>query len=283
MPIGVGAGRATGPGVFDMKAGIVQGVWALRALRSVCGYVPPVVCLLTSDEESGSLTSRDLIESAAAAANAALVLEPSQGGALKTSRKGVGLFQLEVTGVPAHAGVDPRAGASAIAELARQVLDLEAENDASGETTVNVGVIYGGTRPNVVAEKASAAIDLRVATAVEAYRMSEHILGLRPHDARTQVRATGGMNRPPMERTAGTAELFQLACRLASELGFELSEIATGGASDGNLCAAAGVPVLDGLGAVGGGAHSRAEHVVIDQMPLRAALVAHLVQQLASA
>jgi glutamate carboxypeptidase len=224
-----------------------------------------------------------LIEAAASAANAVLVLEPSQDGALKTSRKDVGLFRLEVKGVPAHAGVDPRAGASAIVELARQVLDLEAENRSGLETTVNVGTLSGGTRPNVVAETAAADVDLRVATVDEAERMSRRILGLRAHDPRTRVCVSGAMNRPPMERTAATAKLFERARQLAAGLGFELSETATGGGSDGNFCAALGVPVLDGLGGVGGGAHSRDEHVLIDHMPVRAALVAHLVQDLAEA
>jgi glutamate carboxypeptidase len=274
-PFEVTNGRASGPGVFDMKAGIVQGMWALRALREVAGEVPPLVWLLTSDEEAGSLTSRALIEAEAARSSPALVLEPSERGLLKTSRKGVGLFRLEVAGVSAHAGIDPAAGASAIVELARQIVDL-AQEEPNG-TTVNVGVVTGGTRTNVVAQSAAGEIDLRVAAVAEADRMTARILGLQPHDRRTRVVVTGGMNRPPMERTPATAELYERAGRIAASLGFELGETATGGASDGNFCAAAGVPVLDGLGAVGGGAHARDEHVLVEHMAPRAALVAHLL------
>ena len=279
MPFEVKNHRATGPGVFDMKAGIVQGVWALRALCEVFGDPPPVVCLFTSDEETGSFTSRELIEAAAQHASAALVLEPSQDGLLKTSRKGVGLFRIEVTGIPAHAGVEPNAGASAITELALQVLDLHSENSPSSATTLNIGVVGGGTRPNVVAAHAWADVDLRVTTNEEAERMTSRLLGLRPHDPQTRVEVTGGMNRPPMERTQETALLYAQARDLAAGLGFELGETSSGGGSDGNFCAAVGIPVLDGLGAVGGGAHARDEHILIEQMAPRAALVAHLLRE----
>ena len=280
MPFEVRDHRVTGPGVFDMKAGIVQGLWALRALREVFGEIPPVVCLFTSDEEAGSLTSRELIEAAAQRASAALVLEPSQNGRVKTSRKGVGLFRIEVTGIPAHAGVEPGAGASAITELALQVLDLHSENSPRSATTLNIGVVGGGTRPNVVAAHAWADVDLRVATSGEAERMTSRLLGLRPHDPQIRVEVAGGMNRPPMERTPETAQLFALARVLAAGLGFELGETSTGGGSDGNFCAAVGIPVLDGLGAVGGGAHARDEHILVKQMAPRAALVAHLLREL---
>lgn len=278
MPFQVEDGIATGPGIFDMKSGLVQGFWAVRTLREVTGVERPVIFFCNSDEETGSPTSRSLIEQEAARAAAVFVLEPSHSGALKTARKGVGIFHAELVGKPSHAGLDPLAGVSAIEELAHLTLDLHALSNRDTGTTVNVGVVTGGTRSNVVAANAQAEIDLRVATEIEAGTMTERILGWKPHHPEIQARLTGGMNRPPMERTEGTAQLFRQAQELAGVLGFDLSEVQVGGGSDGNFCAVLGVPVLDGLGAVGGGAHARDEHVVVDDMPLRTVLVTRLLE-----
>ncbi len=278
MPFQVENDVATGPGIFDMKAGLLQGFWAVRALREVARVDRPIVFLCNSDEEIGSPTSRPLIEQEASRAAAVFVLEPSYNGALKTARKGVGIFHAELVGKPSHAGLDPFAGVSATEELARLILDLHALSDRDTGTTVNVGVVSGGTRSNVVAANARAEIDLRVATEEEANRMTQRILGWQPHHAEVEVRLTGGMNRPPMERTERTAQLFCRAQELARDLGFELKETLVGGGSYGNFCAVLGVPVLDGLGAVGGGAHARDEHVLVDDMPPRAALVTRLLE-----
>ena len=278
MPFRVENGVATGPGIFDMKAGLVQGIWAVRALRDVVGVDRPVVFFCNSDEEIGSPTSRPIIEQEAARAAAVFVLEPSYNGALKTARKGVGIFHVELVGKPSHAGLDPFAGVSAIEELAHLILDLHALSDPDTGTTVNVGVVSGGTRSNVVAANARAEVDLRVVTRAEAERMTQCILGWKPHHPEVEVRLSGGMNRPPMERTEKTAQLFHKAQALAYDLGLDLAEALVGGGSDGNFCAVLGVPVLDGLGAVGGGAHARHEHVLVDAMPLRAALVTRLLE-----
>ena len=280
MPFRIKNGAARGPGAFDMKAGLVQALWAVYALRQVSRRIPSLVVMVNSDEELGSRTSRALVEAEARRAAAVLVLEPSQAGALKTARKGVGMFNVEVTGRAAHAGADPLAGVSAIEELARLVLALRAQTSPGNGTTVNVGVIRGGTRANVVAAHASAQVDVRVMTHAEAERMTAAILELRPHHPGAVVRITGGLNRPPMERTAKIGELFEHARKLAAEIGFRVDEAMTGGGSDGNFAAAVGAPVLDGLGAVGGGAHALTEHVLVDHMPPRAALLARLIETL---
>jgi len=280
MPFRLKDGVARGPGALDMKAGLVQALWALHALREEGRAIPALVLLVNSDEELGSPTSRALIEAEARRAAVALVLEPSQAGALKTARKGVGMFNLEVIGRAAHAGADPLAGISAIEELARLLLALRAQTDGGNGTTINIGVIRGGTRANVVAAQASAEVDLRVVTNAEAERATAAILGLRPQHPGAVLRVTGGLNRPPMERTAQTAELFEHARRLAAEIGFPLDEAMTGGGSDGNFAAAVGAPVLDGLGAVGGGAHALTEHVRVEHMAPRAALLARLIETL---
>jgi glutamate carboxypeptidase len=279
MPFEVKDGVAKGPGVFDMKCGLVQGFWAVRALREVAGIERPVVFLCNSDEELGSPTSRALIEDEARRAATVLVLEPSLDGALKTARKGAGRFYITVRGRSAHAGVDPTGGISAIEELARLTLQLHSHSDPQGTgTTVNVGVVAGGTRYNVIAAEASAEVDVRVATQAEAERMTGLMSGLEPHNPDTSVQVEGGMMWPPMERSEKIAELFDRARVLAGEIGFELEEGMTGGASDGCYCAALGVPVLDGLGAVGGGAHAVDEHVKVADMVPRATLVARLLE-----
>ena len=280
MPFGVADGVATGPGVFDMKCGLVQGFWAVRALREVAGVNRPVAFLCNSDEEIGSPNSRALIEEAACRAHTVLVLEPSLNGALKTARKGVGRFRIRVAGRPSHAGLDPEGGISAVEEMARLILELHGHTNLETGTTVNVGVVKGGTRYNVVAAQASAEVDVRAVTLTEAERMNEVISALKPHHPEARVSVEGGQIWPPMERTEKTEELFERARQLAEELGFNLQEGLAGGASDGCLCAAVGAPTLDGLGAVGGGAHAADERVDVESIPLRAALVARLIETL---
>lgn len=280
MPFGVADGVATGPGVFDMKCGLVQGFWAVRALREVAGVNRPVAFLCNSDEEIGSPNSRALIEEAACRAHTVLVLEPSLNGALKTARKGVGRFRIRVAGRPSHAGLDPEGGISAVEEMARLILELHGHTNLETGTTVNVGVVKGGTRYNVVAAQASAEVDVRAVTLTEAERMNEVIFALKPHHPEARVSVEGGQIWPPMERTEKTEELFERARQLAEELGFNLQEGLAGGASDGCLCAAVGAPTLDGLGAVGGGAHAADERVDVESIPLRAALVARLIETL---
>lgn len=280
LPFRVEDGVARGPGVFDMKAGWVQGLWAIRALRYLGRLNRHIVFLFNSDEEVGSVSSRELIETEARKAAAVLVLEPSLDGKIKTARKGVGMFEVEIVGRPAHAGSDLAAGISAIDELARVILELHALTDFTRGTTVNVGVVQGGTARNVVAERASALIDVRVTTLTEAERITERINALRPHNPEAKIQVSGGLNRPPMERSDKIAALAILARELAKELGFVLDETSTGGGSDGNFAAALGAAVLDGLGAVGAGSHAIHEHVIVEEMPRRAALVAKLIQNL---
>lgn len=270
-------GVATGPGVFDMKAGLVQGVWALRALEQLGIGHPAVRLLLNGDEELGSKGSRPAIEKAAVGVTAALVLEPSADAAVKTSRKGVGIFELEVFGIEAHAGLDPTSGASAIDELARLVLALRRLEDLEVGTSINVGTFHGGSRTNVIPGHAKAMVDVRVTSETEANRIESALRALTPSDPRLRVTLGGGWNRPVMERTQATAALYDIARRIAADLGFDLAEVAAGGGSDGNFLGALGTPVLDGLGPVGAGAHSRSEWVDVRQMPQRAALVAGLV------
>ncbi len=280
MPFGVVGGIASGPGVFDMKCGLVLGFWAVKMLRVVKGIERPVVFLCNSDEEVGSPNSRALIEEEARRAHAVLVLEPSLDGALKTARKGVGRFRVCVEGRPSHAGLNPEGGISAIDEMARLILELHGHTNFETGSTVNVGVIKGGTRYNVVAAEASAEVDVRAVSVAEAERIEGIIYTLRPHHPESRVSVEGGQIWPPMERTEKTEELFEHARLLAVELGFDLKEGLAGGASDGCLCAAVGAPTLDGLGAVGGGAHAADEHVEVESIPLRTALVARLIETL---
>jgi glutamate carboxypeptidase len=283
MPFHESNGRLYGPGIFDMKAGIAVAGLAVRVLQELGGRVPNVVMLWTTDEEIGSGTSRAVIEAEARRSAAVLVLEPSlPGGAAKTSRKGVGEFEVTVHGVPAHAGVNPGNGASAIHELARQILAIEALQDMPRGITVNVGVISGGSRTNVVAERASAKVDVRVPTMLDAARLEASLRSLRPQRVGTRLEITGGVERPPLERFPGVVRLYNQAKDVAAELGRDLGEGGTGGGSDGNFTASMGVPTLDGLGPSGDGAHALYEHVVLADLCWRAAFVAALVTKVES-
>ncbi len=276
-------GVARGPGCFDMKGGIVVLYFALKALRDGSRQPRrPLRLLFTGDEETGSLTSRGLIAEAARDAAVAFVMEsPLPGGTLKTARKGTGDFHLHVEGRAAHAGVEPQKGVSAVQELAHQVLALHALNDYERGTTVNVGVVHAGTRPNVVAATADAEIDIRVSELSEASRLEDAVRALRPRLPGAKLTVTGGLNRPPMERSAAMGRLFERARAIAAGMGvLDLREGATGGGSDGNFTAALGVPTLDGLAAEGDGPHAAHEHVLTESLPRRAALVAGLLAEI---
>jgi glutamate carboxypeptidase len=276
------SGRIYGPGIFDMKANCSLVLESLRAL-SLLKITPrrPLVLLLTCDEETGSMTGRALIEEAAERARCALVLEPpASGGRVKTARKGTGIFRLRALGLAAHAGLEPEKGASAILEMARQIQRLHEMSDAARGTTINVGVVRGGTSSNVVAAEASAEVDVRFSTLEEARRIDEEMRSLKPFDERVRLSMEGGINRPPLERTEQVALLYEHARRVAAMLDFELGEASVGGASDGNFIAAQGTPVLDGLGIEGDGAHAVHEHIVVDGIAQRGALLAGLIATL---
>jgi glutamate carboxypeptidase len=272
-------GRLWGPGVLDMKAGIAFFLFAIRAVLENEVPVPhQVVLLLNPDEEAGSRKSRAITESLAAQSRAVLVLEPGTGldGKVKTARKGIGDFRLTVRGVASHAGVDFEKGASAVVELARQIEAIAKFTNIADGVTVNPGVMSGGTRSNVIAAEAWAHIDIRVPKAKDAQALERKFRKLRPFDKRCSLELSGGLNRPPMERTKGIAALFLRAQRMAAELGVKLEESSTGGGSDGNFTAALGIPTLDGIGAVGEGAHAAHESILIDRIADRVALVAKL-------
>jgi glutamate carboxypeptidase len=283
MPIREEQGRLHGPGVFDMKAGIAVAMLALRALRECPPRAtqPHVVMLWTTDEEIGSGSSRRIIEDEARRSEAVLVLEPSlPGGAVKTARKGCGDFDLIVHGVAAHAGIDPGRGASAIHELARQIVAIQTLQDLERGVSVNVGLIDGGTRTNVVAERAHATIDVRAPTLDEARRIEMALRSIRPLSDGTRLELSGSFSRPPLERSEGVVRLFHHAREVAAQLGVDLQEGATGGGSDGNFTAALGVPTLDGLGPRGDGAHALHEYVELQDLPWRAAFLALLLARL---
>jgi glutamate carboxypeptidase len=273
-------GRARGPGIFDMKASVANLIEALRAITSQgLETKRPITVLLTCDEEIGSRTSRGLVEEEARRAAAALVLEPPiTGGVVKTGRKGVGVFTLCAQGRAAHAGLDPSKGVNAIVELAHQTLQLSALNDYERGTTVNVGVFQGGTATNVVPAEATARVDVRFWTMEDGERIEQTIRNLKPKLAEAQLEISGGINRPPMQRSAGNVALFEHARTLAAELGFDLRDGVVGGGSDGNFTAALGVPTLDGLGIDGAGAHADHEHIIVSDIPRRAALLTRLLQ-----
>jgi len=283
MPFRVSGGRAWGPGTFDMKAGLVLALGAVDALRSA-GLRPRkrFVFLWNSDEEIDSGTSRHLIEREARRSDAVLVLEPAYGpdGRLKTARKGVGTITIEVTGRAAHAGLDPEAGVNAVHELALQTARLMKMNDPRRGITVQTTVVEGGTVPNVVPDHARARVDVRIAKLADASRLERKLHSLRPILNGARIRVRGGIDRPPLERTPAGRSLFLRAQSLMREIGLPLEECFAGGGSDGNFTAALGIPTLDGLGAVGDGAHSPREHVLVRSLPERAALLAGLLATL---
>jgi glutamate carboxypeptidase len=275
-------GCAYGPGIFDMKSGVAIIVESLRTIVSRrLATKRPIRLLLTCDEEIGSQTSRSIIEEEARNAAAALILEPPiAGGVVKTGRKGIGTFTIRATGRAAHAGLDPEKGVNAIVELAHQTLRLAALNDYERGASVSVGLIEGGSALNVVPASASAKVDVRFWTPEDGEELVAAIRGLAPATAGARIEVSGGINRPPMPRSEGNIALYEHARGLAAELGFDLKDDVVGGGSDGNFIAAIGAPVLDGLGVDGAGAHAEHEHIVIEDIPRRAALLTMLMQTL---
>ena len=274
-------GKIYGPGVFDMKANCVLAIEVLRALSELRATPKCAVALaLTCDEEVGSLSGWPFLQQLAESRSTrcAFVMEPpALGGRVKTSRKGTGIFAIKVEGIAAHAGLEPEKGASAILELARQTEQLHSINRSGSGITVNVGVVHGGTRSNVVAAHAEGEIDVRFSTEAESREIERILSNLKPIDERTKVFVSGGINRPPLERTAAVVALFEKARLIAAQLDFELGEAQVGGASDGNFIAAMGIPVLDGLGISGDGAHAVHEHIEADDIARRGALLAGLL------
>jgi len=280
MPCYVADGRMHGPGVLDMKSGIALMLSAIEALQAWHGELPrPVTVFLVSDEEVGSYSSRRITEHLATESAAVLVLEPAgPRAAVKTARKGVGEYTLQVQGVASHAGLDPGKGHSAILELARQIPALWKLNDLRQGVSVNPGVIRGGTRTNVVAAQATVEIDVRIKMAKQAAALDRKIRALKPFDRHCKLSIDGGINRMPMERTAGVAALYKKAKAVASQMDWKLEEAAVGGGSDGNFTAGIGIPTLDGMGGVGTGAHALHEHIVISELPRRALLLAGMIE-----
>lgn len=280
MPFRTDGRRAYGPGIFDMKAGIVMMLYALEVLAQSASLPRPVSVLLVSDEEVGSASSRAITEGLARRCGAVLVAEPSFGpqGACKTARKGVGDFHLRVEGVAAHSGLDFEKGHNAVLELARQLDRVARFTDRKRGLTVSPNIIRGGTRGNVVPAEAEADIDVRIAREKDGAYIAKRFHSLRAMDRKCKVRVSGGINRPPLERTKQVARLYGIARDIARELGFNLKEAAVGGGSDGNFTAGLGIPTLDGIGAVGDGAHAANEHIVVEELPRRAALLARLIE-----
>ncbi len=292
MPCQIVGNKLTGPGVLDMKSGIALMLHAIAALQhwhkeeagqgaESRGELPrPINVLLVSDEEVGSDSSRKITEALAKRAAAVLVLEPSYGrqGAVKTARKGVGDYLVKVTGQASHAGLDFQKGVNAILELARQIEKISSFTDLKKGLTVNVGIVSGGSRTNVVPAAAEAHVDVRIARMKDAAGIDKKMRSLRPFNRKCKIAITGGINRPPMERNAGVAALYEQAKAIACDLGWKLGEAAVGGGSDGNFTAGLGIPTLDGLGGVGDGAHAPHEHILISELPRRAALIAGLIE-----
>lgn len=282
MPCKIENGRLRGPGVLDMKSGIALILHAIEALQAWHGNLPrPITVFLVSDEEVGSRSSRKITEALAKKSAGVLVLEPAAGlrGAVKTARKGVGEYTLRVKGLAAHAGLDPGKGHSAILELASQIAVIAKLNNLKQGLSVNPGVIHGGTRTNVIAADASAGIDVRIKRAKQAATIDRKLRSLKPFDKHCKLEMTGGINRLPMERTAGVAALYKKAQEIACEVEWKIEEAAVGGGSDGNFTAGIGIPTLDGLGGVGEGAHAVHEYIVISELPRRALLLAGMIEE----
>jgi glutamate carboxypeptidase len=279
MPCRVGDGRLWGPGTLDMKSGVAMALTAIEMLKEAGLLNREIVLLLNSDEEVGSPVSRPITERLAAESTAVFVLEPAQGLAYKTARKGTGNWRVDINGVAAHAGVDFEKGASALRELARIIDKVSGWTDMKRGLTVSVGTAGGGSKTNVIAAQAWAEVDVRIARKADGPRIERKFASLKPTDKRCSIAVSGGINRPPMERTRGTVELYQQARTLATDLGFDLAEASTGGASDGNFTSALGIPTLDGMGAVGEGAHASHESIVIDHLAPRTALLAALLAE----
>jgi glutamate carboxypeptidase len=277
MPCRISGGRLWGPGTLDMKAGVAMAFTALELLTEAGLLQREIALLLTGDEEIGSTAGRPIVESLAKQCSAVYVLEPAQGLAYKTARKGIGNWRIDVTGIAAHAGVDFEKGANAIRELAHVVEKVSRWTDLKRGITVSVGVAGGGTKSNVIPAHAWAEVDARVVRRADGSRIERKFAALKSHDPRCALTVTGGINRPPMERSRGTVRLFREAQALARELGISLDEASTGGGSDGNFTAALGIPTLDGMGAVGEGAHARHESVLIEHLAPRTALLAAML------
>ena len=284
MPCRIADGRIWGPGTLDMKSGIAMMLHAIEGLRAWHeDTMPrPVTVLLVSDEEVGSETSRHVTESLAKRSEAVLVLEPSYGlrGAVKTARKGVAEYSFKVTGIAAHSGLDFEKGESAVIELARQIPLISKLTELKRGLTVNVGLIQGGSRTNVIPAEATASIDVRVAALKDAPGIDKKLRALKPFNRKCKIEVKGGLNRPPMERNAGVVNLYKRAVEIASQLGWKLEEAAVGGGSDGNFTAGLNIPTLDGLGGVGEGAHAVNESILLAELPRRAALLARLLETL---
>jgi glutamate carboxypeptidase len=277
MPLRIADGRLWGPGTLDMKAGVAMALTAIEMLAEAELLQREIILLLNSDEEIGSPASRPMTENLARECAAVFVLEPAQGLAYKTARKGTGNWRIDIRGVAAHAGVDFGKGASAVRELSRVIETVSNWTDLKRGLTVSVGVAGGGSKTNVIPAEAFAEVDVRIARIGDGPRIERKFASLKPADKRCSLSITGGINRPPMERTRGTVQLFQLARSLAADLGITLDEAATGGASDGNFTSALGIPTLDGMGAVGEGAHASHESILIDQLATRTALLAGML------
>lgn len=277
-PTRIEDGRLYGCGTFDMKANIVVILEVLRAFREFELTPPrPITILLSCDEEIGSHSGRPIVEREAANAEYALVCEPSADGRAKTGRKGTGMFTIKAHGIPAHAGLEPEKGASAVLELSRQIQRLHDLNDLEKGTTVNVCIVSGGTASNVIPSEAECEVDVRFSSMKEAARIEKAITTLKPFDPKVRVEVIGEINRPPMERSRAVIKLYERARKTALNFGYELGETTVGGASDGNFVAALGVPLLDGLGITGNGAHTLDEYVRVDDIPKRALLLARLI------
>lgn len=274
--------RVYGPGIFDMKSNCALALKLLRAFEATdTRPARPITLLFMCDEETGSVHGRAIVEAEARNAHAVLVLEPSaSGGRVKTGRKGTGMFTVEVHGRAAHAGLDPDKGVNAVLELARQTVRLHELNDAVNGTNVTVTIVNGGTASNVVPALATAEVDMRFTSVDLGVAIEYDVLNLKPFDPRAQVLVTGGINRPPLQRTPKVVELYELARGIAAKLDFELGETSVGGGSDGNFVGALGVPVLDGLGIEGDGAHAAHEHIIVDNIATRAAMLAGLIASL---